>query len=853
MNKPAEIAFQSGIAALRDGRTQDAERFLLEVIEADPNHAAALYNLGVLHYQADRLEDSEGMLLRAVQLRPSHVDTRSVLAAVSVGLKNINDAVGHAKVIIQSDAADAPALHSAGQVMGLAGRADEAENAYRRARVVDSTYLLPALALVSQLLSRRAFAEALAVCEAALQHHPQDQDMHLRRAQALWEDGKTAQAKDALHNLLDFAPDHITAHYNLSLFADQDDPQTIIDRLSILIAENDLSPADAVKAWFALGNLYASQGQEEEALASFTAGNTLRQAVATPMHAQSSAAFESSVDALIRSLLQEVPPAEKLSGPTPLIIAGPSRSGKSLLQAWLSAHPDIAAADEVGVLPKLAEQDFMNDPVGKAEAAEIYRKALANLGGSARYVIDTHPTNALYLDLLLELCPDAKVIQIHRDPLDLAVSIFFRNFVTGGHWADTWDGIAARLRCYDKLREHWSDWSPVIATLRYEDVVRSPAETLHLIVDQLGLAWDKSLGFPNEPPNLSNPKPMPWASFADRPQVRQDSIGLWKLFAPWLAEFADAYGRRDLANANAIPVGEVTPVSQFQRAVDALHGGSVLGQEAAQALKNMPAFHGALARRAEDSGLWDEALAAGWLAVSCRPFTSRTNKHAAALQQIVRRSPKHQDIASLHEDVSRAWTAYRDSSSLRFGDYGLMYQSYAPAFIPGSRDTEARAETYDLQSLCAGKRVLDLGCNTGFLALTAANYAETVLGVEKETALVEIGLRVISHLGVKNCDLQSGDAANYHTNNAFDVVIAAAIHGWIDMPIADLGCQLAALTAPDGAVLFESQGQRSTTVIEADFQNKVMAFCEAGFQIERQGQICDDRVNLRAFVILRKI
>lgn len=853
----ADTAFQAGVAALRDGRPNEAERFFVEVTDTDPNHAPALYNLGVLHYQADRPEQAESALNRAAAQRPNHVGTHSVLAAVSMALNKIQNAVSHADAIIRNPAADAAALHSAGQVMSFDGRMDDAENAYRRALDAEPSYRLPALALIGQLLSLRAFAGAKDVCEEALQHRPKDQDLHLRRAQALWEDGHTALAKDALHNLLDFAPDHITAHHNLSLFADQADPQTVIDRLSILLADGGLPHADVTKAWFALSNLQADFGDAEVAMACFAEGNRVRHESATEMHAQSSAAFESRVNVVTRMSLPDVRPTEDESGPTPLIISGASRSGKSLLQSWLSAHPEIVAADEVGVLPKLAEQNFNNSPGGKAHAAETYRKTLAKLGGAARYVIDTHPTNALYLDLLLELCPDAKIIQIHRDPLDLAVSIYLRNFVTGGHWADSWSGIANRLRCYDKLRNHWRNWSPVIATLRYEDVVSSPEDALQQIVEQLGLTWGDGLTPPTEqaPSSGLKPmlKPMPWASFADRPKVNEDSIGLWKPFAPWLGAFADAYGRDQLTNASDIPEGHATPQSSFVKSVHALQNRSLMTAGEHKVLRNIPTFHAIQAEQAEAAGKWDEALAARWQSVSCRPFTSFVNKHVEALGTTLQRSPAHADLATLHEDISRIWASYGEMSNLRFGDFGLSYQSCAPAFIAGSRDTEARAVAYGLLDLCAEKSVLDLGCNTGFLALAAAAHAQAVTGVEKERALVEIGQRVTAHLKVENCEFQSGDVLDFNPEAVFDVVIAAAVHGWIGMPLSEFGARLAQLTSANGAVLFESQGQRSTTMIEADFQSKVMALADAGFKVERQGQVCDDRVNLRAFVVLRKV
>jgi tetratricopeptide (TPR) repeat protein len=848
---PVETSFRAGVAALRDGRADEAQRQFQDVLAADPDHAATLYNLGVLQYQAGRSADAETYLQRAVECRPGHTDTRSVLAAVLVDLNKLHAALPHARVIAESPVADSAALNTAGHVLALAGWSEDAEAVYRRALGPDNAYRPSATGLVTLLMSRRDFAEAARVCGDVLARHPTDQDLHLKRAQALWEGGHTNAARDALTNLLDFAPDHVTAHHNLSLFAGVPDPETRISRLTSLLGEGVLETPDVVKAWFALGNLFATLSQPEESLACFTEGNCVRAVAATALHTDSSLAFEHRVNAVVAAPL---PPVQDrpARGPTPLIISGPSRSGKSLIQSWLSGHPDITAADEVGVLPRLAEIDFKAEPARLEEAAATYRSTLVKLGGPARYVIDTHPTNALYLDLLLQLCPDAKIIQINRGPLDLAVSIFARNFVTGGHWADSWRGIAARLKCYDRLQTHWADWSPVIATLAYEDVVRDPDSTLATLTAALELPPADAIAPPAPAMSASEISPMPWASFADRPSVQPGHIGLWRPFAPCLAAFADAYGRDSVADQGVIPVEIVAPYGAVVNAVHSLKTGDTPSGNAERILKNIPASHAAAAEQAAQAGRWDDAVAARWQAVSCRPFTHRVRHHADALQNTLESSPLYQDVARLHKDVSALWVAYREESGLRFGDFGLLYQSCGPALLAGSRDTEVRAAAYDLETLCAGQRVLDLGANTGFLSLAAASHAATVRGIEHEQALVDIGSRVRDHLHLDNCTFLCADASVYDSDEPFDVVIAAAVHGWLQMPLADFALRLAGLTAPGGAVLFESQGQRSTTVIEEGFHAKTEVIVAAGFQVERHGTVCDDHVNLRAFVVLRK-
>jgi tetratricopeptide (TPR) repeat protein/SAM-dependent methyltransferase len=840
-------AFQSGVAALSDGRLDDAAEAFDKVLGAQPAHAAALYNMGVIHYHAGRPGKAEPYLRRALAQRPEHADTLSVAAAVLAELGNLEEAEALAHKILSAQNADAAALNSAGQVFSHAGKSGLAEDAYRRALWLDPAYRPAALALYSHLSLRRAFDDAAAVCETALARRPRDQDLHLKRAQALWEGERPQRALKALLALLDFAPDHITALYDVSLFASAPDRDRSMKRLRALLAEGDLDDDEEAKAWFALGNHSAVQGQWEQSLACFAAGNQARAAPAPDLYALSGRAFLDRTECI----LSRKPPAivsEPPTAPTPLIICGPSRSGKSLLQSWLSVHPDIAAADETGVLPRLAETDCLQDESSRRAAAELYRETLCVLGGDAKFVIDTHPTNILYLDLLLAICPDARVVLIDRNPLDTAVSVFARHFVTGGHWADNWAGIADRLQAHVRLNAHWSGWAPVAATVRFETLVTQPQPVIDAILSALELTPYRIS--PSD--DVDSSVPVPWSSFNGHVVPRSDTVGLWRPFAPWLGSFADAYGRDALEDANTIPSETHPPKYAFADSLASFRRGEELSEVQRDALAETPALHAADADTAARNGDVAGVLEARWRAVSSRPFTHHIQHHARALSAAVAESDQHQEYARLNRRVGALWSDYRKKSRLAFGDYGTLYQSYAPAYLCGSRNTERRAATYGMRELAAGRRVLDLGCNTGFLTLAAAETADICLGIDHEPALIEIAEVVRDFAGLANASFVSADAAQWATTDVYDVVIAAAVHGWFDLPFGEFAHRLADLTAPGGAILFESQGQRSSDVTEPDFETKVSEITNRGLRIERTGTICDDGVNLRAFVVLRR-
>lgn len=849
MTQTVHPLFEKGVAALGGGHLAEAKDLFQQVLKTEPDNAAACFNLGLIHFQNDNGGEAEACLRKAYVLRPGHQDTQAMLAAVLVQAGQLAEAVGLARQLVASNPSQANLLHSAGQVLAAAGWTDEGEAAHQRALAQDPTYRPAAWALVNLLLARRGFAQAVTVCDAALHNSPTDQEFHLKRAQALWEDGQTAPARDALRNIVDFAPDNITAHYNLSLFADHEDAQTTIDRLAVLLSENVQSTDDTIKAWFTLGNLFAGKEESESALACFQAGNETRATHATTVHSLSADAFDVRVKALVGSPLPAYEPREA-QGPTPLIIVGPSRSGKSLLQSWLSGHPDIDAADETGVLPHLAESDLGSDPPSLEAAATAYRKALMKLGGAKGFVIDTHPVNALYLDLLHKICPDAVVVQISRNPLDVAVSTFARHYVTGGHWADTWRGIARRMSGYDCLRDHWAPWGPVKATVDYETLVQEPGPTLRHIIESLGLSWTDEVLPPESRADAA--RAMPWASFPGRSEAGTHSIDLWRPFAPWLGEFASAYGRELLSSDDSIPDTSAQPSSPWVTGLKRIGDGKAEPDALPETLVLLPAVQAQLADTKDTEQDWDSALKHRWQAVNHRPFTHRVRHHTEQLKSTLAQSPSHQTLADLHKRVDAAWDTYRQASDLRFGDFGVLYQSCADAFLSGSRCTATRAEAYGLDSLVANRTVLDLGCNVGFLALEAAKTATHVQGIEKHDVLVDIGQQVSRYLDRSNTRFTTADLSHFVPEDSYDVVIAAAVHGWLEQPLEMFVNLLAKCTAPQGAVLFESQGRRSTSAIEEGFVETVATIASAGFKIEREGTVCDDLINLRAFAILRK-
>lgn len=277
----------------------------------------------------------------------------------------------------------------------------------------------------------------------------------------------------------------------------------LIQRLQEAIAE---PTGHVVRAnlLFALGQALERLGQFDLAFDAFAKANRW-------LRRQSGGAYQRAsttrlVDALIHTFLpngtdQRVSPVA--AGASPLFICGMFRSGSTLVEQVLAAHPQVTAGGEVDWLRQLATgrlAPFPNsmatpDPARDAVLAEEYRAHLAKLfpdGRDKAYITDKRPDNFLLIGLIKRLFPDARIVHSCRNPLDIGLSVFQQHLelrVTG--YASDLGDIGHYYGEYRRLMAHWHALYPgSIFDFDYDAFVREPRPALEGLLDFLGLAWD---------------------------------------------------------------------------------------------------------------------------------------------------------------------------------------------------------------------------------------------------------------------------------------------------------------------------------------------------------------------------
>ena len=105
-----ELMLKKGSAHLERGQPELAEAEYRAILELDPEHVDALFNLGVLLGRSERFQEAEQLLRRAVQAEPARTDTRLMLAMSFASQGRIPDAMRELERLLEIDPTNERAL-----------------------------------------------------------------------------------------------------------------------------------------------------------------------------------------------------------------------------------------------------------------------------------------------------------------------------------------------------------------------------------------------------------------------------------------------------------------------------------------------------------------------------------------------------------------------------------------------------------------------------------------------------------------------------------------------------------------------------------------------------------------------
>lgn len=369
-------------------------------------------------------------------------------------------------------------------------RLDQASACFQRALAVDPASVNTRYALAEWLERSRRLEEAWECIQAGLKQHPGDGRLRYFEAFLLHRKGLQTEAETVLRDLTK--------------------------------ADQQLPPATQADIRHLLGLVLDALGQYDEAYKSLAASKSLRRLTANTAALEK---IDQKMSQARRQVLAELTPAaigrwreesEQTPCPHPLaLLGGAMRSGTTLLEQILAAHPEVCGFDESHAFMREVA-DVLNPPFGdkamtgralngvptalRAQLTGRYFKSLLREGApraGAKILLDKNPFITGSLHLWLRFFPRSKIIIALRDPRDVVISCYFQNFPLA--WSNVrFLSLAGAAQYYADCMDAWLrlrelggfDW---IET-RYEDLVHNLAEEGRRVTGFLGLPWDDAQG-----------------------------------------------------------------------------------------------------------------------------------------------------------------------------------------------------------------------------------------------------------------------------------------------------------------------------------------------------------------------
>lgn len=440
----------------------------------EPEDLAALQALARQLDRSDRHDDAVAVYQRLLALRPGWLD----------GWYNL------------------------GQALWRARRFEDALAAYQRAldggiTQPEEVHLNRSVLLARHLARPEAARGEL---DRALALNPRYAPAWLNLGNLCEQAGDRDGATRAYEQVLTLAPQHALALSrlpNLRRISDPQDP--LIRRLQQALAWPSLHPADRADLGFGLGKALDDAGRHDEAFAAFTEANTASRAAAGPALRYDAAAHAAHVDRLIARFAAPAAAAAASSpvgGDEPLVfICGLFRSGSTLVERVLAAHPRVTAGGELDLLPDIARRltppggpwPLLDDAAALQAAARDYRHAVAARlpqATTAGRITDKRPDNFLHVGLIKTLFPRARIVLTRRHPLDNGLSMYFLHLGHTMPYALDLHDLGHWMGQHDRLVAHWQRlYGPDLHAVDYDRFVVDPDTETRRLLDFCGLDW----------------------------------------------------------------------------------------------------------------------------------------------------------------------------------------------------------------------------------------------------------------------------------------------------------------------------------------------------------------------------
>jgi tetratricopeptide (TPR) repeat protein len=504
-----------------------AERLLKPFLQRNPTDVAAIRMLAEVAGRIGRYEDAENLLRRALELCPSFAAARFNLAIVLHRQHRSTEAAAEVEALLDDDP-DSPA--------------------YRN--------------LHGAVLSRLGnYEDAVGQFERVLKNRPRDPHLWMNYGHALKTIGRRDESIAAYRRCIDLRRNLGEAWWSLANLKSRVLTDADIDAMDEILAAENLSATDRMHLHFALGAAHEDREAWAASFDHYSKANAVRRSQIRYDSAETwgiatrTSAFMSSNG--FRDLL-----GAGCDSRDPIFIVGMPRSGSTLVEQILASHSMIEGTKELAEVSLLAgsiakKTQTRGEGLYPRSIELLERSDIRTLGESfirssrmyrktdKPFFIDKMPNNWLHVALISLMLPNAKIIDVRRDPMDCCVSNFKQHFARGQHFSYSLPEVGEFYCAYVHVMNDAQTARPgAIYRLHYESLVDDLESEARALLEFLGVPFEASCT-----KFWENTRAVQTASSEQvRRRIYRSGVGHWRHFAPWLGILRDTLDEHGIAH-----------------------------------------------------------------------------------------------------------------------------------------------------------------------------------------------------------------------------------------------------------------------------------------------------------------
>ena len=501
-----------------DGELSAAENILREYLLKHGDQVEAMRLLDRIEHQSHALEDPQQRLETVLKLAPTYRAARLDYFRILLDQQKYPRAHEVIDTMLRLDPDDEDLLSlGAAACVGL-GRNERAVEMYR------------------QLLATS----------------PESFGLHVALGHSLQSVGRRKEAIESYRRAVAIRPSFGDAYWSL---ANLKTYRFSRDEIAQMRAEEaDANPVDRYHLCYALGKAYEDWSEYAESWQFYERGNALKRAESS---------YRPKVTERNTRKQIEVCTAQFFSAragvgapdPDPIFILGLPRSGTTLVEQVLASHSRVDGTQELPEIPRIVRSmegssSQLGDPRYPGVLANLAPEDFRRLGerylaetrayrGDKPFFVDKMPNNFRHIGLIHLMLPNAKIIDVRREPMACCFSNLKQLFASGQEFTYSVEDIAGYYRSYLELMRHWGAVLPGrVLGVWYEDVVEDLERNVRRILEFCNLKF--------EPACLEFYKLERSVYTASSEQVRQpifrEGLLQWQNYRPWLGPLNDALG-----------------------------------------------------------------------------------------------------------------------------------------------------------------------------------------------------------------------------------------------------------------------------------------------------------------------